>query len=759
MNPVRVAFVSRVRLNPYVRLLARGVHAVAPEIKIGHSHFLSLRWLLQNAREYDLLHIHWIEHLYLMPKAWQRRKGFVSVALALTLARLLGLKLVYTVHNLNHHEGRSPLLNRLANHLIFRLAHAVHVHDITVAEEIRQRFGRHRRVFVIPHGSYLGAYPDGVEQGEARAALREKKIPIPDDVFLFLFLGQVRPYKGLELLIEAFRGLDAPQARLLIVGKAEAPDYATHIRELARQDPRIITHMTYISDDALQYFFRSADVCVLPYRHITTSGAALLAFTFEKPIIAPALGPFLELAAEGRGLLYPPGDVSGLTAVLRAALNGALESAPARVRAYAHAHNWPTLARAHVRIYERLLHRPILPERPPLPPIVCLARDPWQGPWRNRHHLLARLAQRAPVVYVEPRPYLRHVLRHPDKHTWRPHVTHPLPTSPDLHVLTLPGWLARSGKGVWQRMSNRLTRGVVRRALARALDDFPAARYENEPAPVLWLTAPDQVDMLDVVDARAVVYHIVDDYIGYEDEHLDPERKQALRERHETLIRRADLVLCTHPNLVSQTRPLNANTHLLPNAVDVSLFERALAVPNLPDDLAAIPRPRVGYVGVLNDKIDLGLLRLLVDRRPDIHLVIVGPHMLRHHAQERDLLKHPRIHLLGFKPPHDLPLYIKGLDVALMPYRLNRWTAHIDPLKLYEYCAIGLPVVSTPIPAVARVEELVYVGQGEAFVDAVGQALAEQDTSLRERRRAFAAQNSWDERVATVERLLQDVLD
>ncbi len=757
MKPTRIAFVSRVRLNPYVRLLARGVHEAAPQIEIGHSYFLSLKWLLQQGRRYDLLHIHWVEHLFMVPQPWQRRKGFVSVSLALLLARLLGIKLVYTVHNLNHHEGRYPILNHWANRLIFRVAHAVHVHDPSVAEEIRRLYRRADNVFVIPHGSYRGAYPDEVNREQARAILREhKRIPIPDDAFLFLFLGQVRPYKGIDLLVQAFRDLDAPRARLLIVGKSEALAYAQRVKEMVRGDERIITHMTYVADEELQFFLRAADVCVFPYRHITTSGAALLAFTFEKPIIAPAMGPFVELAAEGRGLLYPPGDVEGLRVALARALDGALEDASPAVHEYAETHNWPTLAREHVRVYERLLHRALLSAPPPLPPIVCAGRDPWNGPWRNRHYLLTRLAKRGPVLYVNPRPYLREVLRAP--RPLRPRLTRPLVTSPDLHVLTLPVWVARSGRALARKVGNAFARCLLRRALQRALDALPREKYTESSPPILWLTAPDQGDFLHLLNAQTVVYHVVDDYTAYEAEHLSTDRLRDLRSRHEALIRRADVVITTHPALVEQMRPLNENVHLVPNAVDFPLFQQALAMPGLPPELEGIPGPRVGYVGVINDKIDLSLFRAVVERLPHVHLVLIGPDMLRHHAQERDLLDHPRIHWLGFRPPAKLPLYMKGLHVALMPYRLNRWTAHIDPLKLYEYFALGLPVVSTPIPAVERVRHLLYVGEGEAFVDAVTKALAEDAANdLREQRRAFARANTWDERAAQIEALLRDL--
>lgn len=754
-KPARVAFVSRVRLNPYVRLLARGVHAVAPQVEIGHTYFLSLVWMIRHARAYDILHIHWIEHLFMVPRTWQRRKGFFSVVLALFLARLLNRKIVYTVHNLNQHEGRSPILNRIANAIIFRVAHAVHVHDETVAQEVARRYGRRHNVFVIPHGSYLGAYPNDVDRATARAFLREKGIAVDDDAYVFLFLGQVRPYKGVEFLIRAFRALEAPRARLLIVGKAEAPAYADEIRALALEDPRIITHLTYVDDEELQYFFNAADVCVFPYRQITTSGAALLAFTFGKPIIAPALGPFVELAADGRGMLYAPGDEKGLAEALRRAWQGELAGAEERVAEFAEARRWDVLAREHVRVYERLLCRPILNERPDVPPVVVAGRDPWEGPWRNRQQIMSRLARRTAVIYVDPRPYVRRVFRAWHRVPWRGRVRRPLVISPDLYVVTLPAWTARTAARV-RAWSDALARWVLGRSVQHALRCYPWP--PPHPRPVLWLTAPDQVDFLRLVPAEKVVYHVVDDYTAYEAEHVSPERLARIRERHEHLIRTADLVICTHPSLVEKVRPLNPHVHLVPNAVDWHAFQRALVCPRLPDDLAAIPRPRVGYVGVVNDKVDVPLLRALVDALPDVHLVIVGPNHLRHHADEWALLEHPRIHRLGFRPPSRLPLYIRGLDVALMPYRLNRWTAHIDPLKLYEYCAVGLPVVSTPIPAVTTLKDLLYVASGDAFAQAVRQALTEEGEERREARRAFARANTWEQRVDVIVHLLQEML-
>lgn len=759
---LHIVFVSRVRLNPYVRLLARGVSAALPQAHIEHSHFLSLPWMVRHLASADILHIHWIEHLYLAPSAWQRRKGFLSVMMALLLARLAGKRIVYTVHNLDQHEGRSPLLNRLANHAIFHLAHAVHVHDTSVAEVVARRYHRRKNVFVIPHGSYIGAYPDTTDRQNARRHLEAKGIPVGQDTFLFLFLGQVRPYKGVESLIAAFRQVDAPGVRLLIAGKAEEPAYAAHIRTLAQEDARIVTHLTYVADDELQYFFRAADVCVFPYRRITTSGAALLAFSFGCPIIAPALGPFRDLATDGRGLLYRPNDVKGLARVLEQALRGALMRGGEQARRFAESLNWTTLGHAHVRVYERLLCRPLLPqasrEENTLPPLVCAGRDPWQGPWRNRHHLMSRLGQRTPVLYLEPRPYVRRVLRDPLVLPWRGRTVEPLPVAPDLHVLMLPAWTARSRRS-FGRLSDRMCARVIGRALRRAIRCAPALfqyREAGSVLPILWLTSPDQGDMLHLVPHSLAVYHVVDDYTAYEADYLDASRLEPVRTQHRQLLQQADVVICTHPALVEQARTWNAHVHLVRNGVDWELYRRSFAFPFPPPDLETIPHPRVGYVGVVNDKIDLSLLRELVETLADIHLVLVGPERLRHTRGESDLLVHPRIHRLGFKEPQLLPLYLHGLDVALMPYRLNRWSAHIDPLKLYEYMAIGLPTVSTAIPAVERVQPLLYVASThEVFVQHVRDALSEADPSLVAARRTFARENRWEVRVQEIAAILQ----
>ena len=169
---------------------------------------------------------------------------------------------------------------------------------------------------------------------------------------VYLFLGGVRPYKGVELLLEAFGALDDPHARLLVAGHAHRPAYAAAIEALADRDARVRLILRHVPDDELQFFFQASDACLLPYRTVTTSGAAILALSFGCPIVAPRLGPFPELAADGRGVLFEPDSVDDLARALRLVRQLDQPAAQAACLAYAQALAWPGLAQAHLAAYQ-----------------------------------------------------------------------------------------------------------------------------------------------------------------------------------------------------------------------------------------------------------------------------------------------------------------------------------------------------------------------------------------------------------------------
>lgn len=349
---LRVAMFSTVRLNPYVSLLASGIREAAPDIRLDLLTRLTLPWCLRERRQYDIIHIHWAELQYKSNSTLARWQRFGSFMAALMFANRCGMKLVYTVHNLSQHEGRHDRLNRWANHALFARADAVHLHNQSVTEAIRPLLGEKCKLFVIPHGSYVGYYPDQVAREEAR-----ERLGIRQDAFVYLSLGGLRPYKGIEDLIAAFSALDGEDLRLVIAGHAHEPAYARQVQAQTAGDPRIAAFLEHVPDEKVQIYMRAADVCVFPYRRVTTSGAAILALSFGLPIIAPAIGPFPALVEAAAGLTYDSEDPDGLRAALERGRTLDLEAARAHIDAYLDTISWANVGCRHAEMYRHICSR------------------------------------------------------------------------------------------------------------------------------------------------------------------------------------------------------------------------------------------------------------------------------------------------------------------------------------------------------------------------------------------------------------------
>ncbi len=351
---MKVVLVSRVWLNPYVSMMCDGLRQARPGVRCVRRSDVSSLWLALRGRSVDVLHLHWAELLYRAPGSWRSRYNLAMLDLGLRTARRMGIRTVYTVHNLEPHEKSDrPDMDEKAQRVAIRLADAVHVHSDDVAEQLAELYGRRENVFVIPHPSYKGYYPDEVGREEAR-----NRLGVPGDAFVYTFLGLVRPYKGLSELITSFRRLPDGDARLVIAGRLHAPECGETVRSLSRGDDRIVTHLEYVPPEEVQVYLRASDICVLPYRHATTSGAAMLAFTFGCPILAPALGPFPALVGDGeRGLLFRPDASDDLFDALRRARQVDLRRMGAAAEEYASALTWPAVAREHLRVYDFLTGR------------------------------------------------------------------------------------------------------------------------------------------------------------------------------------------------------------------------------------------------------------------------------------------------------------------------------------------------------------------------------------------------------------------
>jgi UDP-galactopyranose mutase len=233
----------------------------------------------------------------------------------------------------------------------------------------------------------------------------------------------------------------------------------------------------------------------------------------------------------------------------------------------------------------------------------------------------------------------------------------------------------------------------------------------------------------------------------------------ALRRREAELLARVDLVFTGGRALYEHKRDLHESVHVFPSSVDAVHFRAARASTADPASQAEIPHPRVGYAGVVDERMDLRLLDAVAAARPDWQLVLVGP-VLK--IDEATLPRRPNIHYLGERRYSELPAYVGGWDVATIPFARNEATRYVSPTKTLEYLAAGLPIVSTSIRDVVRPygdEGLAWIAdEPDGFVAAVENALAQDRGAFSARADELLARTSWDRTWAGMDRLVAGVI-
>ena len=280
--------------------------------------------------------------------------------------------------------------------------------------------------------------------------------------------------------------------------------------------------------------------------------------------------------------------------------------------------------------------------------------------------------------------------------------------------------------------------------LKRMMDSLPA-RFGIERLE-LWYDTPGALPWTRHLRPELVVYDVMDEL-----QQTAPELVSLERE----LFPLADVVFVNGESLYRAKQPLHPDVHAFPSSVDVHHFARARvhSAPE-PHDQAALRRPRLGFFGIIDTRIDLPLVAKLADLEPEWQLVMVGP-LVKVGGDE--LPQRPNLHWLGAKKYSELPDYLAGWDVGLMPFALNESTRLISPTKTAELLAAGRPVVSSAVTDVVKPYgdlELVRIADGaEGFRDAVKAALTEDRHARQARADAFLAAMSWDttwQRMCTV---------
>lgn len=305
--------IDRLAENPYWTILRTALEQEGVQNRSSRSEVFGRRWLWRNRRLIQVLHFHYVQKFYAFEGTQARLRWVLRFASNLLLARLLGYRTVFTLHNATPTYPLQPeWVDHVAHWVAVNLTDSVIVHCDAASQLLKEKFGRTQKVYLVPHPHFIGHYPNDIAQTDARIALG-----IEPDSLMFVFIGGIRPNKGLENLIAAFKQLTGEDMRLVIAGKSWPPEeYIQMLEASTKQDSRIVFHKRFIPDEDLQIYFNAADVVVLPFARILTSSSVILAMSFARPIVAPALGCLPELITKDIGILYDQSSPSGLLQAL-----------------------------------------------------------------------------------------------------------------------------------------------------------------------------------------------------------------------------------------------------------------------------------------------------------------------------------------------------------------------------------------------------------------------------------------------------------
>ncbi len=308
-------------VNPYWRALKAELMDLDVEFDGSPSWSFSRRWAWAHRRDVQIVHFHAVQRFWACELTQARLRWVVRFARNLLFARTAGYRTLYTVHDLRplEHSLQPDWIDFLGHWLAVNLTDAVFAHYDSGAKLLAKEYGRKRGVHVVKHPGYVGVYPNDISEDEARSELG-----FSSRHTVFLFFGGIRPNKGIDALISTFRELPGDDLRLLVVGQPWPPKtYLDGLLDQARQDPRVRVMPGLVPDDQVQLYLNAADVVVFPFKQILTSGSTLLAMSFARPVVAPALGCLADVITPATGILYDSLEPDALRKALLA--SGALD--------------------------------------------------------------------------------------------------------------------------------------------------------------------------------------------------------------------------------------------------------------------------------------------------------------------------------------------------------------------------------------------------------------------------------------------------
>ncbi|MCX5781727.1 MAG: glycosyltransferase [Elusimicrobia bacterium] len=380
--------------------------------------------------------------------------------------------------------------------------------------------------------------------------------------------------------------------------------------------------------------------------------------------------------------------------------------------------------------------------------IICFGFAEWDNPYKtNQHHLMSRLSANNRILFIESLGLRRPTFQKKDIFRIFKRVIKWLKgirtSKPNLFVfapLVLP----------FHRY--RFIRNFNNWFLGKQLDIVIAKLKLNNP--IIWTYIPNAVEYLARWKEKLCIYHCVDDISANP---LVP--KEAFHELEEMLLKKVNIVFASSKPLFEQKIKFNKNTYYLPNVADFDHFNKADSkdIP-LAEELEKIPSPRLGFMGAISEyKLDFELLAFLAEKHPEWSIILIGDTGEgEKKADLSSLIKNKNIYFLSGKQYNQLPMYLKGFDICLLPNKINQYTKNMFPMKFFEYLSSGKPIISTNLDSLNEFKELFYLSDGkEEFEENVLKALKENSEELKNKRIELAKQYTWEKRIEQMSEIIE----
>jgi len=374
--------------------------------------------------------------------------------------------------------------------------------------------------------------------------------------------------------------------------------------------------------------------------------------------------------------------------------------------------------------------------------IICFSND-WDGDPLSKKHIMKRLARRNRVLWVNSIGNRNPTISKNDAmrvfRKLKAFLVGPLQVASGIHVIS-PIAIPFHGSAAARRINQWLLVATLRSAI----------RKLGFRKRVTWTFLPTSANVAGYLGEKMVIYHCTDEFSEF-----SGTSKSAILDMEQRLIAKANCVFVSADRLLQSKAQHNRNTFLIRHGVDVEHFRKACdgSAP-IPDDIARIPSPIIGFFGLIADWVDLKLVADMARARPQWSFVLVG----KVATDVTVIAGVSNIHVLGQRSYEDLPGYCRRFDAAILPFVINELTLNANPLKLREYLAAGLQVVSTPIPEVRELGALVHIGKTcDEFIDHLDGVLSREKSGNRLAVSMEMDKESWDARVEEMSRAITGI--